>query len=409
MSAIYAPTISSTFESSTELWWTDDSIEEFGQQNGVLYGIDDATGGTWFFNAPVRYLGDKSAYHGGTLSFDLKVGGDQTGPYDWYDVYLTGANGHELFLDLDHKPGYAWTSYTVPLDASADWRWESMAGRQATDAEIAMVLADLEGLSIRGEYSDGADKGYLDNVALAPSVDPAGYNGSFAYSFGPQGTVTVSGSRSLGNSDGTETAQTEVLITGPHGERVAAEITTTVTGDSVAIDLALEGTLGSLEIIGSATADGGGSATVTVTDPQGASETLSGDLGYTDGLVVLTLDPDATVAGDETLVTLDPADPTLTVTDAEGNTTSLDYGGLVETLAQLDGKGAAQVLDDYLEAIGAEVSACGDDDPTGLVCTSDAGSGKGIEAVWSGPTVQATLSVAVAPCDSLCASLDGIA
>ncbi len=84
--------------------------------------------------------------------------------FDADDVILLGAD-QRLVHDLPANPGVDWTSYTVPLEASA-WRINSRTGDPASEAQLQTVLGALTALHIRGEYRDGGDTGKLDNVRL---------------------------------------------------------------------------------------------------------------------------------------------------------------------------------------------------------------------------------------------------
>lgn len=138
-----------------------------------ISAVDDVQGGVWYFDAPGKFLADKSAYYGGTLEYDLlqEYSGSPS-QFDSDDIVLSGGG---MTLTYDHgdassHPGGGesgiWTSYTVNLDETD--AWEKSGGGSVSGAEMQTVLGDLTELRIRGEYRSGSDKGYLDSVRMAP-------------------------------------------------------------------------------------------------------------------------------------------------------------------------------------------------------------------------------------------------
>ena len=145
-----------------------------GNPGGLISADDDVAGGTWYFQAPPRYLGDNHDIVGKTLRFDVKVTPIDS-PFGNYDVVI-GGGGVNLAYNTSPDPGTDWTTYTVPLSA-AGWKVigddldpdevddaDFAALPDATDADFAAVLGDVTTLRIRGEFNDGPDTGSLDNV-----------------------------------------------------------------------------------------------------------------------------------------------------------------------------------------------------------------------------------------------------
>ncbi|QKY21036.1 hypothetical protein B4589_011855 [Halolamina sp. CBA1230] len=171
--------VSSTFDEDDDGWKiTGDaqggaSVPDYEPSAGnpapSISATDDVQGGTWYFEAPGKFLGGKSGFYGGTLSFDLmqEFSGSPS-QFDNDDITLSGG-GLTLTYDTAQNPGNGtsgnWTSYNVTLDESDNWM---VSGSAATQTEIETVLADLTELRIRGEYRSGSDKGYLDNVSMQP-------------------------------------------------------------------------------------------------------------------------------------------------------------------------------------------------------------------------------------------------
>ena len=82
-----------------------------------------------------------------------------------------------MLLGFDTTPNPvvdAWSTYHVKLDESAGWRITPATSESAfhdfatlpapTADQMKAVLGNLTGLTIRGEFQTGSDKGSLDNV-----------------------------------------------------------------------------------------------------------------------------------------------------------------------------------------------------------------------------------------------------
>jgi hypothetical protein len=168
----------STFDFDHENWRimgdvAGDTIADFipngGNPGGYVQAIDQVVGGTMYWQAPEKFLGDVSCAYGQALNFDL-VQSRLTSQFDWEDVILKGA-GLTLVFDTPYNPDTSWTSYSVPLLETAGWVKDStingvISGDPPTMAEMQAVLASLTELRIRAEYVSGADTDGLDNVVL---------------------------------------------------------------------------------------------------------------------------------------------------------------------------------------------------------------------------------------------------
>ncbi len=144
-----------------------------GLNGGCIKATDQWAYSNFYFSAPARFLGNKSNYYGGTLSFSklhTLHGHDPFGSLG--DVVLVG-NDRVLVCDVFPDPTACtgWTNHLVRLDETARWRLNRLAGAAPTAAEIQAVLAQLSAIYIRGEFFDYTDDCWLDNVVLA---DPAG-------------------------------------------------------------------------------------------------------------------------------------------------------------------------------------------------------------------------------------------
>lgn len=177
----YAASVVSTFDSGADGWTATGDIAgpvtwlaTGGNPGGNISIADAVTGGTTYFVAPAKFLGNQLDSYGAFLSFDLRQ--SYTGAanqFDASDIILTGA-GITLVYDTPVNPGNnLWTSYNVSLTESAGWHISTLTGALPTQAQMEATLADLTDLQIRAEFQTGPDTGSLDNVTLTPEPSSA--------------------------------------------------------------------------------------------------------------------------------------------------------------------------------------------------------------------------------------------
>lgn len=133
-----------------------------GNPDGLISAKDDVTGGTWYFVAPAKYVGNQASTYGQDFKFDLKVDMVPSSPFDEADIILKSST-LVLTFDTPSNPGTDWTSYTVPL-SEGGWHVDGLSGPAPTVDEMKSVLGALTAVWIRGEFNSGPDTGYLDNV-----------------------------------------------------------------------------------------------------------------------------------------------------------------------------------------------------------------------------------------------------
>ncbi len=157
--------VTSSFDTDAEGWTVfgdaQGPSDDPTYDGGALRATDDQSGGTWYWQAPESFLGNKIYLHERDLLFRLKVD-DTRIPYDDDDIVLAG-NEVTLVYDLPESPATEWTSYRIRLDESAAWINRDTKMR-ATVEEVRRVLADVRQLLIRGEFRVGGDTGWLDDV-----------------------------------------------------------------------------------------------------------------------------------------------------------------------------------------------------------------------------------------------------
>lgn len=181
---VRADLITSTFDTDTDGWTISGdatSLTHFaagGNPGGFIRATDQQTGGVWYFDAPAKFLGDKSLAYGQNLSFDLRQTGSGT-QFNATDVVLNGG-GLQIAIDAGSNPIPVgdWVSYSVLLEESAGWLKVSnhvvfTGGVPVSQSEMLTVLGSLTRLRIRGEFIDGPDMGRLDNVAMNVTPEPS--------------------------------------------------------------------------------------------------------------------------------------------------------------------------------------------------------------------------------------------
>lgn len=152
---------------------------------GAIVLDDPANGKDDYFLAPAKFLGNMSAYYGGTLSFDLKLNPNWSTVYTVAMVVLTGTYNLSP-LSIGYLPPSGqypnatnFTSFTFTLDPTTAWKHtdsnDLITGTTATTAEIQAVLGSLSALRIWGDWTTSPDHDVLDNVALTAIPEPAAW------------------------------------------------------------------------------------------------------------------------------------------------------------------------------------------------------------------------------------------
>lgn len=121
----------------------------------------------WFhFAAPAKFLGDKSSYYGGRLTYDMSTTANDGVLYP--AVILVGA-GKALYYPASW-PLTTFTFFDIPL-LPAGWKVGSYTqGPEPTAEEMGEILADLQAIYIDGDWSSINEVSRLDNVRLLPPV-----------------------------------------------------------------------------------------------------------------------------------------------------------------------------------------------------------------------------------------------
>jgi alkaline phosphatase D len=173
------PPIRSTFSSSTEGWtlqgfntdamdfmvsssWTGTPLHDAAE--GALRR-HDLVGITDYFQAPPAFLGDLSAFEGGSLTFEVREDSVEQ-PFEAPLLLLDGAGMRWRFAGAQ-AGSTTWRSYTAPLGTSSAG-WTRLDGTPATGEALQTSLGAVTALWIRGEFSSAFVDSLLDDVTLAP-------------------------------------------------------------------------------------------------------------------------------------------------------------------------------------------------------------------------------------------------
>ena len=174
--------IKSTFDADLESWTVLGGNASFiaagGNPGGAIRATDNAGSPFMQLNAPAAFLGDLSAFNGGTLSFDVREeSGSGTlwnpGNFDFdgdFGVITISGNGDTVTLDPDGLGTFsnpAFTTISGGLTAANFGR---------TEGQWSAILADVTAMTIRLENRSGTGEVLdTDNIILAHAPEPGEY------------------------------------------------------------------------------------------------------------------------------------------------------------------------------------------------------------------------------------------
>ncbi|MBK8167435.1 MAG: hypothetical protein IPK64_15940 [bacterium] len=136
-----------------------------GGDPGGYVSHHDVTNQCAFFVAPASWLGDRSAFAGGSLTFSLT---STERDYSGSDVVILIGAGRVICHELPQLPPAppAWRAYVVPLEAGA-FRYNNSAGAVVSAADFDAVLADVDVLMLPAEFGAEIEETVgLDSVRL---------------------------------------------------------------------------------------------------------------------------------------------------------------------------------------------------------------------------------------------------
>ncbi|HEY1683857.1 MAG TPA: laminin B domain-containing protein [Tepidisphaeraceae bacterium] len=155
-----------------------------GNPGGYISETDQSTG-TYYYNAPSKFLGDQSSAENGTLSFDIMdtEGSNSLGLNTAESPVILVGTTESLYLpDETSMSTTAFETLSFTLAPGNHFTVNSQGGTAATAADFASVLGNLQAVYILGDYYDNTETSSLDNVALTmatvtvptPAALPAG-------------------------------------------------------------------------------------------------------------------------------------------------------------------------------------------------------------------------------------------
>jgi hypothetical protein len=141
-----------------------------GGNTGGYISKTDPDNGDFYFIAPSAFLGNKSGAT--TLSYDIIYNG--TVDYQTHDVILVGTTKKLIYrANPNIVPNANWSSITVSLSPASTWL-NGIGGPAASATAFSDVLSNLQGIYIKGEYTNGVtETAGLDNVRFDPVPEPA--------------------------------------------------------------------------------------------------------------------------------------------------------------------------------------------------------------------------------------------
>lgn len=182
-SVCYGQLAASTFDTNYEGWIVVDRVfnsleiintrpvewENFGPggYNGHIHATD--ANGDFYFRAPAKFLGDKSAAYDYPLQFDLYSDLNGTPAPLKYSVILIGGGVTNVVTLPPVTNANTWTHYSVLLQTGSQWT-NAATGLPSTAVDMMSCLGALQSLDIAGEFATGVDIGGIDNVAMFGST-----------------------------------------------------------------------------------------------------------------------------------------------------------------------------------------------------------------------------------------------
>lgn len=161
-------TIVSDFEAGNDGWtalttWNRKSFD-ITNEKGALKASDPTPNENWVWKAPEKFLGKRGEYLGLHLTYRICIDGTDDEFTD-HHVMLRDRVGNVLTIRLGQKAGRVWTDFVVWLHPDAGWIDQQNNGRPSLE-RMRFIMDDLETLQIRGEFINGDDTCWLDDVRL---------------------------------------------------------------------------------------------------------------------------------------------------------------------------------------------------------------------------------------------------
>jgi len=158
--------ISSTFDTGIDGWTC--SGDGWASWNGgaqALQGNDANVSGSFYCQAPAKFLGNRTTSFSGTLSYTLNLSAANGVVDGTPDIEIDGS-GLVLVVKIP-LPVPGANSVSVRLDTTTAWRLSTLGGALATNTDIKNCLANITAIKLRAEFSSALqDTDLLDTVVM---------------------------------------------------------------------------------------------------------------------------------------------------------------------------------------------------------------------------------------------------
>jgi gliding motility-associated-like protein len=202
--------ITSTFNTDTEGWTCSDNnlndaqtVNYFstgGNPGGYVSATKTSTSQPYYWTSPANFGGNIAYFsYGQDLSFDIQVNYAGSFHFGTGDVQIRTVSGSVLVYTLPSFPAQspAWSTFTIRLDETADWKVGSTTGPLATQAQMLQYLTSVHSFRIGLNYRSGvtAFTGAIDNVVLNQRsvLTPPSVSSITPTSGNAGSTITISG------------------------------------------------------------------------------------------------------------------------------------------------------------------------------------------------------------------------
>lgn len=129
----------------------------------------------YYFYAPTKFNGDKSAYYNGNLRYDVQQSSAGTA-VNLAEVVITDNSGVSIYYyppaGFQPPPAPDWTTFNIRLSADEGyWKTtDASTAPAATETQIRTILSNIATLQIQGLFQNANVQTRMDNVTLYPPI-----------------------------------------------------------------------------------------------------------------------------------------------------------------------------------------------------------------------------------------------
>ena len=188
-----AATITSTFDSGNQGWTQHETRQvtlelvtvlpvnysaNGGNPGGYIWDTDPSAQG-WGFGAPGAYLGNKTSFIGGEISFDFSTTTTATATAL---LWLRSTSILLIYSPPASNVTTSFTHYSAQLGPGPGWDATALAADGTatgsffapTQANFASAMGNLTEVMVRGDWVDGNETPRLDNFTMMAVPEPSG-------------------------------------------------------------------------------------------------------------------------------------------------------------------------------------------------------------------------------------------